>query len=87
MLKHPNSRLLCQGSFPPKLKNEDKKTHFSQNSRDSVCLRIGDRKRKVYLRNGDRKINWFPNMGTRKENVSQKWFSKDHYFTKQDNFY
>ena len=49
MLKSHNSWPLCQGSFPPKLEKKDKKKHFSPNSRDSVCLRIGDLKRKVYL--------------------------------------
>ena len=58
--------------LPQSLKIRTKNT-FSQNSRYSVCLRIGDLKRKVYLRNGDRKRNWFSNMGTGKENVSQKW--------------
>ena len=57
------------------------KIHFSQYSRDSVCLRISDLKRKVYLRNGDRKRKVYlkigdrkrkllSNIGTGKENVS-----------------
>ena len=46
--------------------------NFSKNSRDSVCLRIGDRKRKVYLKTGDRKRKVVSKLGTGKEFYSQK---------------
>jgi hypothetical protein len=41
--------------------------NFTSNSRDSVCLRIGDRKRKVYLKTGDRKRILLSKEGTGKE--------------------
>jgi hypothetical protein len=46
--------------------------HFSKNSIDSVCLRIGDRKRIVYLKTGDRKRKVVSKLGTGKEFYSQK---------------
>ena len=46
--------------------------HFPKNSRDSLCLRIGDRKRNVYLKTGDRKRKVVSKLGTGKEFYSQK---------------
>ena len=44
---------------------------FFQNSRDSVCFKKGDRKRKVYLKSRDRNRKLVSNIGTGKENGSQ----------------
>ena len=45
----------------------ERNLQFPRNSRDSVCLRIGDRKRKVYLKRGDRKRILLSKVGTGKE--------------------
>ena len=57
--------------------------HFSKNSRDSVCLRIGDRKRKVYLKREDRKRILLSKVGTRKEFWSENWDRKRIVISKQ----
>ena len=57
--------------------------HFPKNSRDSVCLRIGDRKRKVYLKREDRKRILLSKVGTGKELWSENWDRKRIVISKQ----
>ena len=53
--------------FPPKALKIQINLVFPKNSKDSVCLRIGDRKRKVYLKREDRKRILLSKLGTGKE--------------------